>query len=300
MVLPATTSCVVNNPAGGLFDPADGIIYDGGSQTGVGDTLEILGGTADSVEHIFVNESDGQLLYDGETAPAITYVGLEPVIDTITATDRTFTFTGGSETIDLGDDAVAGNNQSMIDSTLGESVVFVNPTNSLTVNSGSGDDVINVGILDSMYAASLIIDAGLGVNTLSMNATLIQNTPGRGLHLMNIETGVLTDVLITDNTADIGAGILIEDSDSITISSSSIQRNSATGTLATQGGGGIFNDGADLVINSGTTILNNLATSGAGSGGGIFNAGGTLSISDATIGANSAARAGGGIESWRR
>ncbi len=160
----------VINPIGGLFDLGLGIVYDGGGQgAGVGDTLEIVGGTAARVEHTFTNESDGQITYNGLTSPSISYVGLEPIIDTVVADQRVFTFTGGAETITLGDDGDVGDNESQIDSTLGESVTFVNPVESLTIDSGTGNDIINVVTLDSSYAASLIHDGGFSsVNTLTM------------------------------------------------------------------------------------------------------------------------------------
>ncbi len=86
----------------------------------------------------------------------------------------------------------------------------------------------------------------------------------------------------------------------MTISGVNIDGNTASGALADQGGGGVFNNGGTVIIKSNgvtaTTISGNVANGAAGSGGGILNDGGTLTITGATISGNSAVRAGGGIE----
>ncbi|MEQ8787080.1 MAG: right-handed parallel beta-helix repeat-containing protein, partial [Pirellulaceae bacterium] len=74
----------INNPGGGLFDPMDGVVYDGGDfgegntpamgDNPTGDGLEILGGmAATSVEHVFANNHDGSVRYDLEGTATITY-----------------------------------------------------------------------------------------------------------------------------------------------------------------------------------------------------------------------------------
>ena len=77
-----------------------------------------------------------------------------------------------------------------------------------------------------------------------------------------------------------------------------IDGNVAAGDLATQGGGGIYNDSTGtLMINPDNMITNNSATGEAGSGGGILNSfNGTLTINNSTVSSNTANRAGGGIE----
>ncbi|QDU03547.1 hypothetical protein V6x_32680 [Gimesia chilikensis] len=156
---------IINNPAGGLFDPVNGINFNGGTggET-LGDTLQILGGTAAIVEHQFVNNNDGSVFFNGEGTATITYTGLEPIDDTITATNRIFTFTGAAEIITLSDDAGPGDGLSLIDSDLGESVNFIHPIATLTINTelsgGSGADTINIDPLDSTFTANLTVNAG--------------------------------------------------------------------------------------------------------------------------------------------
>ncbi|QDT41467.1 hypothetical protein Pan241w_15280 [Gimesia alba] len=177
---------VINNPAGGLFDPVDGITFNGGSggET-LGDTLEIIGGTAGSVEHRFVNDNDGSVFYNGEGFATITYTGLEPVLDTIAATDRIFSFTGAGEMISLTDGGIGG--QSQIDSTLGESVVFTHPTGTLTINTeasgGSGVDTVNLDGADAAFTANLTVNAGtddiINTGTVDIGAGMLDLTAGQ-------------------------------------------------------------------------------------------------------------------------
>ena len=110
------------------------------------------------VTHSFTNANDGGINIDSGTN-TITYTGLEPIIDNLNATDRVFIFNGADEAVTLSDDMTANDGISFIDSTLGESVQFVNPTNSLTIDtaSGSGLDDIHIEGLDSLFDADLTI-----------------------------------------------------------------------------------------------------------------------------------------------
>ncbi|MCG2417592.1 HYR domain-containing protein, partial [Aequorivita sp. F47161] len=140
--------------------------YEGGTQV-TQDTMALTGGGAfDTVTHEFVNENDGSVAITGNAL--ISYTGLEPIFDNLSATNRVFNFTGGAETITLSDDANPGDNLSSIDSSLGESVTFINPTASLTINTevsgGSGADVVNVEGLDSLFDANLTVNGGTDDN----------------------------------------------------------------------------------------------------------------------------------------
>ena len=109
----------------------------------------------------------------------ISYSGLEPVSDNLSATDRVFTFTGGSETITLFD--ILGGPAMAIDSTLGEVVTFNSPTNSLTIDAGTGNDTININGVDIVsFTASLVIHGGTGDDTVNLN-TDITFTANRNL-----------------------------------------------------------------------------------------------------------------------
>ena len=187
--------------SGGNF--TDSINYDGGTQnaSNPGDILILEGGvTFASVEHTFVNDSDGSVAVAGN--PLISYVGLEPVIDNLSVTDRVFTFTGAAETITLSDDLDAADNESFIDSTLGESVTFTNPTNSVTINTevsgGSGADILNIQGLDANFDADLTVNAGAddGANFITSPTSI-----GTGSYDINGRT-----ITASQNITTTGAG----------------------------------------------------------------------------------------------
>ncbi len=155
-----------------------------------GDSLRINGGTAATVTHTFANASDGAVAVDfnGGVESTITYTGLEPILDNLNAAVRVFTFLGGAETITLSDDGTANDNMSLIDSTLGESVTFPNPTAALTINAGSGIDTVNV---DGIDGQSVI-----------PNLTINGNAEGDTIDLTGIAAGLFGSITLNGGAGD--------------------------------------------------------------------------------------------------
>ncbi|EMI29081.1 aggregation factor core protein MAFp3, isoform C, partial [Rhodopirellula europaea SH398] len=120
------------------------------------------------ITHTFANENDGDIEIAG--GPTITYTGLEPVTDNLSATDRVFNFTGGTETITLD---VSGSDL-VIDSTLGEITTFTPPsalspaTPSITINAGTGDDNIIINNVSANYVGNLIVNGDADVDTYTV------------------------------------------------------------------------------------------------------------------------------------
>lgn len=286
--------------SGGNPVPADGVVFNGeGQDSPFGDELNIIGSFTDQV----LNYTDttpgegnnGNISLDG--GPLITYTGLEPIgagdsVNTIlnlptafanNALLRNSSDNGDIEIVDLG--------------ATFEDTVIPNPSNSLTVNLGDQGDSLQVDTLDSAYAASLIINGGAATDDVTLRNVDLIDTPGRGLWVTGSETVTISGGEISGNSATIGGGILIDDSNTTaTITGTTISGNTASGAAGNQGGGGIFNNGANLNIFS-SSITNNVADGTLGSGGGIFNGlNGSLGISNSVITGNQAERAGGGIE----
>jgi mucin-19 len=168
--------------------PANGILFNGQGQTN-GDALALSGGTVTTVTHTFTN-ANGTVDIDGSL---VAYTGLEPIADNLIATNRIFTFNGGAETITLSDDGVSGNGSSKIDSPLSEVVTFANPTASLTVNAGSGDDTVDVTGLDANFGASLNINGDAGADTIILvNALPTLASLSVDAEAININNGAVT------------------------------------------------------------------------------------------------------------
>ncbi|MCL4207254.1 MAG: autotransporter-associated beta strand repeat-containing protein [Pirellulaceae bacterium] len=285
----------IHHPAGGVFAPAGGIVFDGGPNTTApivnppGDSLEILGGLATSVEHEFASANDGAIYYNGEANAAITYSGLEPITDTTIAADRIFTFSGGSETITLSDDAVPG--RSRIDSTLGESVSFLNPTGSLIVDTSptAGADTLVVDGLDAVFDANVTITAkgaeddvvfsgaiDLGDNHLTVANTRTITVSGSlttaaGMMALNASRNIVLQSGSSVTTVD-GSIFMVANSGGST-SGNFAGISAANATVQTTGSGNIAlagfggDAGADNIgihLHSGTSVRSTASGSNAG------------------------------------
>ncbi len=202
------TSLIINGQSGSdnlILDysngspiPAGGITFSGGTggETSPGDTLTLKNGTVSTITYGFLNNSDGSISIDGKV---VNYTGLEPILDNLNATNRVFNFTGGAETITW--NVVGGLNQ--IDSTLGESVSFGNPTSSLAINMGTGDDTLRINGILPGFSATTSIEGGsssdndqLFINTLGNTAPIIATITSTSIDGLTAAAG--TDVTFSN------------------------------------------------------------------------------------------------------
>jgi autotransporter-associated beta strand protein len=142
------------------------------------DSLMLTGtGTFGFVHHTFTNNNDGSIDIDADGPGTgnpftIDYTGLEPIVQSITAADVTLTYSGATETITVS----ASGTQTMVDSNVGaESVTFDNPTTSLTIEGGGGDDTIDVNGLGTGgggFTAALTISGQAATDSIAIDAPL--------------------------------------------------------------------------------------------------------------------------------
>lgn len=253
--------------------PSGGLIFTGG--TGGHDSLTVTGGSATTITHTFANANNGSVNIDGNV---ITYFDLEPINDNPSAMERIFTFTGGAETITV-TDGTAMDGMTMIDSIMGESVYFINPTVSLTINAGGGDDTITVNVFDTSLLCALTINGNEGNDTVNLNGDItFASEKNLDLNLTNDASVGDVDVINVGSNANLilsGNGVAI-------ISLTIIVNNKApTVTLAvpsasiTKGGPITYTvtdanfDAAtlttsDFVLNTSGTATGTLALSGSG------------------------------------
>lgn len=255
---------IINQPDGQFFNAENGIIFNGGSQNNNGNALGIVGIEgdtlvinhtnpleADSVAYAFTPDlvpadgEDGKItisdasISDGSTT--ITFTGLEPIIDNLLVANRDFDFTDADETISLSDDGVIGDGYSFIDSTLSESVLFLDPTSSLTIRTDSagtdpGVDTVLVNSLDSTFTTSLTILAG------SDDSVTFEST-----------TTLLTgDLFVTAETVDIEADIFAA---SVEISSSGSTSTTLNGGTVTTTNSQLYHDAVNFVTDSTLTSV---------------------------------------------
>ncbi|HIK93462.1 MAG TPA: hypothetical protein EYG03_16040 [Planctomycetes bacterium] len=154
--------------SGGAF----GIHFNGGVGS---DALTINGGSFTTVTYNTIAPTAGSINYDGTI---VGFAGVEPIIDNSSATDRVFTGSS-ADNVTLGDDGITGNNISRLSSTsTNESIDFVNPTNSLTVNGSAGNDTITLNGLDSLFDASVTLNGHGGHDDTTVTMADISSLTG--------------------------------------------------------------------------------------------------------------------------
>jgi hypothetical protein len=147
--------------------PQDGVAYDGGIDPGFSDQLTLENGSFTTVTYTATGPGAGTVDLDGDV---VTYVFLDPILDTTTATNRVFTdATGLGQTIEVEN---AGGGLTRIDdggTSAFESVTFAPPTGSLTVNAGDGNDDIFVDFASGTNVVN--VNGGSGDDSLQVNGT---------------------------------------------------------------------------------------------------------------------------------
>ena len=165
------------------------ITFNGGSQTSTpGDILTLTGGTFATGTFAFTNANDGTIDLTGNSQ--FSYTGLEPIETTgTTINDLILTFNGGAETITLTDAAGAA---MTIDSPLSESLTFANPSSSLTINAGTGDDIVNITSVDTAFNASLTINGDANNDTVTLTPALSLASLAVTAETIKVNSGTVT------------------------------------------------------------------------------------------------------------
>ena len=146
--------------------PEGGLTYNGNG-SGDFDVLNIRNSadTIVSLNHHFDNAHDGSVIIDGKN---IRYTGLEPIDDAAITQMRGFTFGADDDVVTLGDSGAINDGKSRITSVdSSESVDFVNPTVSMTIDLAEGNNTLVFGSLDSGLTVPITIVAGNGNDTIS-------------------------------------------------------------------------------------------------------------------------------------
>ncbi|HMB73956.1 MAG TPA: LamG-like jellyroll fold domain-containing protein, partial [Gammaproteobacteria bacterium] len=171
--------------SGGAAVPETGIEFTGGGPAD-NDTLVLTGGGAESIVYTPFDAHSGTVSLDGRL---ITYSELEPVIDDVDAEERVFVFGSGADAIAVS----VGESRTTLTSPSSESVDFANPTGTLTIRAGEGDDTIVV--TGSPADFELLIDAGGGDDTVISEfpvASVVTGTNAADRIEIEESAGVLT------------------------------------------------------------------------------------------------------------
>ncbi|QDT88852.1 LamG-like jellyroll fold domain-containing protein [Gimesia algae] len=231
---------------------AAGIVinYDGKGQDpgGVGDVLN-LQGTSTSVEYIFVNSSSGSIQVNGTMSDFIIYTDLEPITSTVNTTNVTLNYSGVDETITISD---AGGGKTTVDSTAGEIITFDNPTGTLTINTGAGEDIISLDSLATNFTANLIINGEGDADTLYANDSISFNT-GKNLEFNVEDITVANGINLTASSIAFNATTVVLDGDLV---SNNVSGDATTVNVLGSAGGADLQDAVDI---AGTGGIINIA-----------------------------------------
>jgi hypothetical protein len=149
--------------SGGNPIPATGIRYDGGGP-GDHDLLRLAHGRVHRIVHTATGPGSGTLRVDGAL---LTYTGLEPIEDDLSVDSREFEFGDGPDNITV----TMSPATTEVSSPSSETVTFANPTESLTILAGGGDDVIRVVTTEPLTPNfAIVLDGGPGHNSIQYSA----------------------------------------------------------------------------------------------------------------------------------
>jgi hypothetical protein len=162
--------------------PPNGIFFNGFVET-TDDVIYLQNGTVITIIYTFFDATDGTIEIDGLL---ITYTGLSPIYDNLDASNRVFNFPATSDIIRIYRLSATVNRIESDSSS--EQVEFLSPTVSMTVNMGTGDDVLTIGDDNPLlvpgfaddFTAALTINGDDGWDTINVRGPVGTPPPPAG------------------------------------------------------------------------------------------------------------------------
>ncbi len=226
--------------SGGDFINASGIDFNGGDPTvAPGDKLVILGGAQGVVTYNYTNAHDGSIAMSN--FGTVRYAGLEPIVNSGSATDIIFNLPATANVVTLGDDTASGNNLSRLSGSTFEQTDFVNPSGSLTINRGNSADTLTVSALPDFNASLTIGTAATPFSALTFAGAI---TLAADKNLTAETSGVITLSTTNSDLAASGTGGI----SMTTLANISLVSGSSIG---------VVNGSLTLIANSAGTLAGN-------------------------------------------
>jgi ELWxxDGT repeat protein len=186
------------------------ITYNGGDGD---DTLELQGGNFTKVTHTLAGSDNGATtLVAASGTTTVAYSSVQVLEDANACQTLLFQFSALDDVVQLSDDAAVAAGFSEVDSPTMPTIVFANPTTSLSVRAGGGNDTITLASLDPAFAAPT-----LSVNGEAGNDSLLATTLSRGVTLSGstgndtLRGGTGNDRLLGSSSNDVLQGGLGDD-----------------------------------------------------------------------------------------
>ncbi|MEZ6059147.1 MAG: hypothetical protein R3C19_02180 [Planctomycetaceae bacterium] len=250
-------SLIVDFSGGNPLETVTSFTFLGGESVGDDDRVQLAGYNVDTLTLTHTGAEDGTLTFDtGGTLSTFAFGEIEPLSLSGTAADLIINLPAGADdNVVLSDDGGANDDMSLIDSPTNgafESTQFMNPTNSLTINDGTGAKTIHVQGLDGNWDADLtIVDEDATNDNV---VTFDTNSTDLGTGSLDVESDTIS---ISEAVTTAGGDIVLDALSTVT--------SSAAGDITTTGAAA--GDASGLVdINAGgdVTLDGFIDTSGAG------------------------------------
>ncbi|MFP6762346.1 MAG: Ig-like domain-containing protein, partial [Planctomycetaceae bacterium] len=182
--------------------PATGLSFAGG--VAGNDDLVLLGGSATTVAHTFASASSGSVDVDGAV---VSYSGLEPISDSLTAQTRTFTYGAAVDVVTVEDIGTANDGMVRISSAgTSESVDFAVPAVEIEVILGAGSDQLTAASLDGNFLGTFSVQAGDGADTIDASGLTTSTSLTGGSGNDDITGGTGADFILGDGGNDVISG----------------------------------------------------------------------------------------------
>jgi len=151
--------------------PPNGIVFNADGEQTTGDSIILQSGAVADIIYTFFNATDGTIEID---SLLITYYGLSPIYDNLDASNRVFNFPATPDIIWIYRLSATVNRIESDSSS--ELVEFLSPTLTMTVNMGTGDDILTIGDDDPTlvpgfaddFTAALTINGDDGWDTINV------------------------------------------------------------------------------------------------------------------------------------
>lgn len=180
--------------AGNVLEAAS-ISFVGGNPTaGPGDKLIIVGGAQGVVTYDYTSAHDGSVTMSNYGL--VMYTGLEPIVNSGSATDVIFNLPPTANSALLSDDGTSGNGLSRLSGANFEQTDFANPTGSLTINRGTAGDALTINALPDFTASVNIGDQTNFFNSITFTGA-ITLTSGASLQTFSQLLGSISSATIT-------------------------------------------------------------------------------------------------------
>jgi Ca2+-binding RTX toxin-like protein len=196
-------------PPSGLIP---GLFFDGGA--GEGDAIKFANASFGELDTTFTGATSADITDPLAAFGAINVTGIESIVfnTTVTAANLKFTYGAGNDTITFADDASSTNDLSNFSSASSPTVTFPTLTAAVTIETGEGNNVVNLNSIEDSSGPALTVQGGGGNDRLQGSTSW-----GRAVSLLGgggndtLVGGIGNDTLEGEDGDDVLTGLLGDD-----------------------------------------------------------------------------------------